>query len=398
MMNLRKTSSLALAISALAITGCSDSDNNNPIDQEQQEDQQQEELLPESSFETTTIDASDYDNYKYFNLTTGELVELSADSAATSTAWHIGLRRTGIIVNGGDSGSGNVEAALAAAQDDFYDAEGAADANVFMNATADSEEEHLLATYDLTSLEFSADAIVSAIEGIKTDEDGDGIYDYGWYNYDSSSHQTSLNSDNWWMLKSNGGASYAKFHATAYDRSEGLAATFEFFVQAEGETVFSDTAVTFDLSIPSTGGVACFDFDTGTTVDCETSTEWDLQVDFPGRSPNLWVNGGVTADGNGAAFGPFTSEAIAEYDSGNVKDGTDFSRHYSSDSSEGVFSENSWYAYSLAGNHKLWPNFRTYIVDTDTTDEAAAKYKLQVINYYSELDTSGHLTIRYEAN
>ena len=397
MMNLKKMSALALAISAIAMTGCSsDSDNDDPIQEEQQEEQEQDQNQdPETSFETVTLDASDYTNYTYFNLDSNEVVELSAEEAATSTDWHIGLRRTAVIVNGGASGSASVAATLAAAQDDFYDAEGNADSNVFMNATADSEEEHLLETYDLSTLEFSADVIVPAIEGIKEDIGG-GIYDYGWYNYDSNTHQTSLNDDNWWLLKSNTGTSFAKFRATAYDRSEGLAATFEFFVQGEGEEAFSDTAVNFEVNL--TSGTACFDFDAGETVDCGTSTDWDVQVEFPGRSPKLWVNGGVTADGNGGAFGPFSTEDIADYNAGDSVNGTSITRHYATDATEGVFSESSWYAYSLAGNHKLWPNFRTYIVDTDTTDESAAKYKLQVINYYSELDTSGHLTIRYEAN
>lgn len=376
-------SAITLAIATLAMVGCGSDSNSIPATQAPTEN------------EGTQFDATSDTEYTYVNLNTGETVDLTAEQAASSSDWHIGLRRTAIIVNGGDSGSGNVAAALAASQDDFYNGSDP-DVNVFLNASSESELEHLTTNYDLTSLTFSQDEIVAAIEG--SGETTGTSMDLGWYNYDFTTHITSLNSSNWWLLKSSAGDSYAKFHATAfsYNSTDGMDVTFEFDVQAANTSQFAGTA-TFDAHADASGGEECFDFDTNTAVDC-SSDDWDLKLEIAGRSFNLWTNSGVSADGSGGAFGPFTTAEIADYTAGDTVNGTNIAHHYSTDTTEGVFTESSWYAYNLEGNHKLWPNYRTFVVDTDTTDADASKYKLQVTDYYSELDTSGYLTIRFEEN
>ena len=51
---------------------------------------------------TLTVDATDRENWAYINLTEGETVDIA--DAATSMAWDLGFKRTGVIVNGGVSG------------------------------------------------------------------------------------------------------------------------------------------------------------------------------------------------------------------------------------------------------------------------------------------------------
>lgn len=116
----------AIVLAALALTACGGgSDNSIAEDDADSVSRFSEQLMPAA---TETV---------YLNLETGAMVEESDD-------WHIAANRLNFRVNSGASGNGSVVGALAIAQDDFYDSNGDPDANVFTNATANSEEEHLL--------------------------------------------------------------------------------------------------------------------------------------------------------------------------------------------------------------------------------------------------------------
>lgn len=348
----------------------------------------------DSSASAMIIDASSYQDYAYLNLESGEMLELSEAQATASDAWHIAFRRASVKLNGGTSGPGNVSGALTAAQEDFYDAQGEPDSNVFLNATPDQEAEHLAPELDISSLDFISDDYSAAIQG-SGNMTGTDI-DMGWYRYNFATHQTSLNNENWWLLRSNLGTSYARFRATAlaYDPLTGLDVTFDFDVQANGTDQFATTA-SFNAHVDAAGGQDCFDFDTNSAVSCDHPA-WDIKLEIDGRNWHLWSNGGVSGSGSGGAFGPFTSTEASAYTAGHISpEGIDISAHYSSDASVGIFHENSWYAYNLQGNHKLWPNYRTFAIDTDSSDPAAAKFLLQIVNYYSDTGISGHPNIRF---
>ena len=346
------------------------------------------------TFQTATIDASDASRYRYFNLNTGSTLDLTDAEAATSTEWHVGFSRYNVILNSGDSGIGNVTGALAATQEEFYLAGGDPDSNVFLNATADSEQEHLLATYDLSALSFVSDTKASAIQG--SEAMTGTTLDMGWYNYNIVTHTLAVNDQNWWLLRSSAGDSYALFRATSLtnDPVNGVDVTFEFDVQPSGVSQFTGTA-TFNASIPSGGGEACFDFDNDITLDCR-SDDWDLKLEIDGRDWLLWTHSGVTAPGNGGAFGPLETADADLYTSATVSpEGRDIRFLYDIDRSAGVFTDNSWYAYNLQGARKLWPNYRVYLIDTDSSNDGAPVYALQITSYYSDGGASGFPTIRY---
>jgi len=84
------------------------------------------------------------------------------------------------------------------------------------------------------------------------------------------------------------------------------------------------------------------------------------------------------------------------YTSATTVDGQSISSHYQADRSTSVFDEHSWYGYGLGGanDHQLYPNFRTFVIDTNKDDADAAQYSLQLINYYS-LGGSGTPEIRF---
>ena len=136
-------------------------------------------------------------------------------------------------------------------------------------------------------------------------------------------------------------------------------------------------------------------FDTNSTVAC-SNADWDLKLEIAGYDWNLWTNNGISGEGDGGAFGPFTTVEADGYTAGHITSGgTNIANHYSTDISAGIFADNLWYAYNLEGAHKLWPNYRTYVIDTDSSDENAPVYKLQITDYYSNIGTSGHPSIRY---
>lgn len=321
--------------------------------------------------------------YTYVNLDTGAVLNLTEAEAAASTDWHIGFQRTRTKLNGGVSGPGTVTGALADAQDDFYDAGGNPDNSVFLNATAASELPSLQEVTDVSALTFSSDRHIPAITS-------DGGSD-SWWAYNPMTHATSAAPDNWWLVKSAAGNSYAKLHATGLIRGATRDITLELFVQGVGQSSFSSTAIFPTLNIPLSGGAICYDFDAATVLGC-TTTDWDIKVEYTNRSYNIWTNGGTSGSGAGAAFGTVAAADIGDYPSGTLHtNGRNISSLYKSDSAGGLFVDNSWYAYGLQGNSKLWPNYRVYAIDS-----GSAEYALQILSYYDLADTSGHITFRYK--
>lgn len=344
-----------------------------------------DESLQSPVARTTQVDASASDRYVYFNLTTGEQLALTDEQAASSGEWHVGFRRFAVKLNGGTSGPGAVAAALVNPQDDFYDDSDEPIASIFTNATPQSELTVLLDDYAEPG-NWIFDAITSSFAD-------------GWYNYNPMSGVISANPDNGWLLRSAGGDSYARLRATeitfATRAGTGVESfTFEFDVQVQGTSQFTTTA-TFAGSIPPAGGEQCFDFDTDTTASCAGS-DWDIKIGFAGRSFYLRSNSGVSGDGDGGVFGPFDWSELSAWQSATLDDsGTDITNRYLVDSSSGIFDESSWYAYNLTGMHRLWPNYRVYLVDTDRNDDSASRYLVQITGYYDATGASGHPRIRW---
>lgn len=371
-----KPNALLMAMmAAVALTGCgSDSDSDDSSDNDSDV----------AAYTTLQVNAASYTDWQYVDLESGAVLTLTAEEAAASTEWDIALRRTAIMLNGGDSGPGSVQAAVADAQDEFYDDEDAANASVFLNADADIEAEALSVAYDTSTLTYQADAN----EPATTD----------WYSYDFTTHTISADTSVGYLLRHADAATYSKVFITAVD-SSGI--SLSYVTQAADTVQFAETEVTFsatfaDDASSSDATLICLDLDTAAAVDCDSSDDWDwmYQYDAANRAVNIWTNGGVYGSGSAAVFGPISSTDLADYTSATNVNGYDISSHYSTDSSTGLFAEQSWYAYNLEGAHKLWPNFRTYLIDLDSSDESSAQIALQVSDYYS-LGDSGSPEIRF---
>lgn len=397
--------SLAIPLGLGLFAGCSNQDDNSEVSAP--EDQVTSPPTSESPSADTDrlrsitselqidataggVDASPTDEknkFTYFNLDSNQEVALTDAAAALSTDWHIAFKRDSIKLNGGASGPGNVNGAVAVAQEDFYDASGAPNASVFLATTQSSEKPSFDAVTDVSALSYQADRFIPAIRGDGSEE--------SWWVYDSAASIASAQPTNWWLVRSSSGDSYAKLHATDLTTTAtGAAITVEFLVQQAGQSAFSSSALTHTFDIKQNGSAECYDFDAGAQSDC-TDPAWDIkaQYDTSARLYHLWTNGGISAvdDGKGGAFGKIAQTDINKYVVGTHEPGGgDIDMLYVRDKTGGVFVDQPWYAYSLQDDHKLYPNFRVYAIDT-----GAAQYKLQLLSYYDVGGTSGILNVRH---
>jgi hypothetical protein len=371
-----------LAFTSIGLAACGGDDSNNSTETVADDiiDTNPVSNVEETTYQTLQVNAADYEEWKYISLVNGSILELTDDAASTSTDWHVALRRTAVKLNGGVSGPGAVVAAVADTQAEFYDSEGVANASVFTNADADIEAEALDVAYDLSILSFTSDSYEPAMTG--------------WYAYDFTTHQISADTSVGYLIRHADNATYSKLFIDAVSYSD---ITVRYTTQAADTSQFADSENTFSASFAEESTELCLDLDAGESTACTNDTVWDLryEVNLSARAINIWTNGGVYGVGNGAVFGPTEIDTVEAYTSATIIDSYDISGHYTADSSLSIFSDNSWYAYNLTGEHKLWPNFRTYIIDFDSEDETSTKLTFQVSNYYS-LGGSGSPEIRFQ--
>ncbi|MDS1308673.1 MULTISPECIES: HmuY family protein [Marinobacter] len=371
---------LGLATAVVLLAGCGGSDNSLGGSDETDGSAQTKRQV---------VDAKSYSQATYLNLNTGATMQMTVEEAQGRTDWHLSFKRDTVQVNGGASGAGNVAGAVANSQGKFYDDAGEPNFNLLVNATASSEEEALLAEYpEPGSRDWVSDSITNS-------------FGSDWYSYNPDGGIMNANSDNGWLVRSAEGNSYARMRMIEMDfptrTGEGIKSfTVAFDVQVPGTDTFTQTA-TFTGSIGAAGGESCFDFDAGSSVDCETSASWDVKLGFAGRDIYLRSNSGTSGDGDGGVFGPFEWTVLEGYLSATIApaSGEDLKSRYAADTTSGVFKATSWYAYDQAGGHLLRPNFRVYLIDTDSTDPEASVYAVQIVGYYGDDGVSGQPIVRW---
>lgn len=116
--------------------------------------------------------------------------------------------------------------------------------------------------------------------------------------------------------------------------------------------------------------------------------DWELKISRQGYGHVIQVNGGASGSGD-AAIGAVMADSPFE-----VTDPTDRNQVYKffEDTASGVLSTPGGYGpleYSVAGMHKMWPNYATYVFE-----ENGAYYKAQVIGNYGEDGTSPSATLQ----
>ncbi|MDX3905948.1 MAG: HmuY family protein [Pigmentiphaga sp.] len=174
------------------------------------------------------------------------------------------------------------------------------------------------------------------------------------------------------------------------------------------------------FTLPAAGGSVCYDFDTGVEVAACTGAAWDLKVSSGSRSATLWTNSGTSGTGQGGAFGgPFdhTWTELQTYQDATVDPASGSplpAAVYTADSAASVFTgtndiQSAAFEYDIAGDHRLYPNFRVFLITTDSTATVSGGsapvtdgpnvFALQVTGYYGGAagTTSGHPSFRWIA-
>lgn len=157
---------------------------------------------------------------------------------------------------------------------------------------------------------------------------------------------------------------------------------------------------------PVADNAYCYDIDSQTDISCN-STDWDLKFDMGTLTPKLFTNSGVSGSGNGGAlYSPFDanwemlSKELDASQGGKIPASAWITDGYSNafmDNSRGF---NSFFEYNLFGDHRMSPNFKTFLVTTDPSTKnvvgtsAKPVFAVQIINYYKGT-ASGYITLRY---
>lgn len=153
---------------------------------------------------------------------------------------------------------------------------------------------------------------------------------------------------------------------------------------------------TWTVALPEAGKSVCYDFDAKAEAACTGGT-WDVKLVSGGRSAEIFTNSGPSGSGQGGAFGsPFAhtwtellkwNDALVDPAGGAIP-----ATLYAADTAKSVFSgtneiQAGAFEYDLTGTHQLHPNFRVFLVTTnsasaDITGAAGAVFALQVTGYY----------------
>lgn len=163
---------------------------------------------------TVTVDATSYDTWTYFSLSTGEVVTVT--DAATDTNWDLGFLRSHIRTNSGTSGNG---------QGGAYDA-GVVDFESVTEAletgyATDVDDE--VTQFNMTTFEYED---ISANAVLET-----------WGSFDTSVNPPPFTvADRIFVVKT-ADSKYAKIHVKAYSNENGTGnITFEYKFQTDGTT------------------------------------------------------------------------------------------------------------------------------------------------------------------
>lgn len=362
---MKQTFKLAAVVSlGVVLSACGSDDENSTDDKD-----------GETSYTSVVgVDASSA--YAYYDLDTNTQLTLTDEEAASNTEWDIAFQATNIILNGGHSGPGEVQAFFTGNNADFYE-DGQPIAAKFIEATPETELEDFVAVTDYASdTEFVTDKFTT-------------VFGSDFYSYDHLTHVVSANSDTKYLVKS--GDDYFQVRVTDL-ATEGRSLSELTFgvqqltnIQGLGEEDLDNTS--FDLAdeqlvvLPSCDENAYVDLSALQAV--EETDAWDLNIVCGAFEIRL---------GDDATAGD-----IADAEKAIAYAGSSYESYYQGgDFAETVFKhQHKWYEYALNGGHNIWSQYGVYLVQTP-----AATYKLQVTSYYNDVDgevTSRQISFIYEA-
>ena len=173
---------------------------------------------------TQTINASNNDNWVYFDLATGQ------STTNKNSVWQVGFKRNSVILNGGDSGTSKVGGFLAATPAGYYDAKGELIGSKFLT---DGSAATLADLSNTTSYNKPASARSWVID--RQGSDLNPAYtgnfpnlDFGWYTYNGTTHQLNaktIDKAQGALIRSAQGNSYARVRLDKINYADAITTT-----------------------------------------------------------------------------------------------------------------------------------------------------------------------------
>lgn len=296
-----------------------------------------------------------YSDFAYYDLDTQQQLTLTTEQAKANTEWDVAFYGTSIILNGDQSGPGDVQAYFTGNNADFYDAEGVVVADKFVNATPESELADFLAVTEYpANTQFTSDYL-------------DTVFGSGFYQYNPMNHEISANDAQYYLLSNEDGL--YKVRVTSTSNLNG------------GVPGMSMTDITLGYQFKGADDQTFAAEQTLQIAQCDTQHYVDFSANSEVANTGAWdisvlCNEFEIQLGTGAKAvalsGDASDDAVIADPDANVK----------ADAVKTVFKgQDKWYAYNLQGNHKIWSQYGVYLVKTPT-----ATYKLQVTGYYGLVD------------
>lgn len=151
----------------------------------------------------------------------------------------------------------------------------------------------------------------------------------------------------------------------------------------------------------------CYDIDQQATSSCDDDSTWDIKFVMGSRTPLLFTNSGVSGKGlGGALYSPFDgswdklSKELNATQGGAVPETAWVTDSYSNAFMQTENGFNAFFEYDLFSDHRMSPNFKTFLLTTDTSNLSSVGtvekpvYALQIVNYYRGT-ASGFVTLRF---
>jgi hypothetical protein len=313
-------------------------------------------------WETQNLDASSYSDYVFYSFAERDTVTLTFDQALSSTAWDIGFKRVGIILNDGTTGAGNVQ-------------------GVDLAAINHPDSTDFMGFNDPSSIDSS--------------DWGQGSYALvidEWYTY---SMHTVTPTQYVYIMQDAVGTNYVKFQIIFIENAGmtnmgTISIQYIYAADSHDFTGITPDTLTFN---DSDEGPIYVDFSAGTTTnptDPLNSTDWDISFE----NYEVHQNNTIFGSGNVKTYEVWM----------NQSDSTDFNETTIAQTSAGAY-----FADAYGSPMTDWYN---YIPGTDdTTPQLPSKnhvyvirdgshiYKLQIMSYFhSELGPSvlGYYTFRWK--
>lgn len=304
------------------------------------------------------INASSTDTLVYFSLAAGGLVSRSGD-------WDIAFRRFELRLNSPAIGGSGAKTVLGVGLDNNRDA---TDAEVLAFTPANTRD-----AFDAVRAAQIPDDTLFVADRLS--ENRQGFFNFGGI--------PTVNAANYWKLRLADG-SFALLRATR----------IRFTQQFQVDTLYLETRLQTGttlgpvqtLALTPTSQVRSISVRNNSVV-TQNGCNWDFSFNPAANQLAIALNTSCNVGSYPGPASPTFANATAANDAPQY---AAFLSQLVGPIPNSVFDKSAPFRYNLAGNDRLHPSFNTYLVKSGTR-----VYKLQVIDYYSNIGAAGFPTIRY---